>query len=267
LRRRYEEVHRLANSGKNSSQIHQLTGLSPQTIRKYLASPEVPKRAERRRVPTILDPFVDYLAERWHDGCHHLRSLYAEIVQQGYAGALPTLRRLVRPWRAASPPLPRPPIPPAPRKQDSTIRPVTWKQMRWAVLSPPEHLPDMERGLLTDFLERNPTLALAHELLQRFRRILAEQDRAAFATWLADTQQSNLPPFQRLARTLKGDEAAVLAAIGLPWSTGPVEGHINRVKLLKRIGYGRAGLSLLRVRIIGSAGRQSSAPARTGCAV
>ena len=43
------------------------------------------------------------------------------------------------------------------------------------------------------------------------------------------------------------------AALRLPWSTGPVEGLITKLKLVKRTMYGRAGLPLLRARLVGAA--------------
>ena len=52
------------------------------------------------------------------------------------------------------------------------------------------------------------------------------------------------------AEWLRRDAAAVHAALRLPWSTGPVEGHINRLKLIKRSGYGRMKLDLLRQRVL-----------------
>lgn len=39
----------------------------------------------------------------------------------------------------------------------------------------------------------------------------------------------------------------------LPWSTGPVEGHIHRLKLIKRQMYGRAKLDLPRIRVLHAA--------------
>ncbi len=97
-------------------------------------------------------------------------------------------------------------------------------------------------------------LALAHSLLQRFRQMLREHQVGELNRWLDDAMASGLPPFTRLARTLTADKAAVLAAIELPWSTGPVEGIITRIKFMKRLGYGRASLPLLRARVIGSLG-------------
>ena len=55
------------------------------------------------------------------------------------------------------------------------------------------------------------------------------------------------------ARGIKRDHDAVLAAFVEPWSTGPVEGQINRLKLLKRTMYGRAKFDLLRRRVLAAA--------------
>ena len=54
---------------------------------------------------------------------------------------------------------------------------------------------------------------------------------------------------RRFAEGLARDQAAVQAALEVPWSNGPVEGHINRLKTIKRQMYGRAGLALLRARV------------------
>ena len=52
------------------------------------------------------------------------------------------------------------------------------------------------------------------------------------------------------AQSLSQDLAAVRAALTLPWSTSPVEGHINRLKTVKRQMYGRASFDLLRQRLL-----------------
>jgi transposase len=253
LERRYVEVQRLRASGVTVRQIRKATGLSRQTIRKYLDSAGVPKRAERRRAPSIVDSFADYLEERWQSGCHSAQALLAEIRQQGYTGSYSNLRRFLAPWRAE---LPRRPLKGrvlGRRKEDGHTSKVTWKEMRWAVLCPPEHLNAEQRHLLQGFLPLHPQLTRARDLVDRFRTMLKEHDTAAFPAWLKDAAESDLAPFERLARSLDSDRSAVLAGVALPWSTGPVEGQITRVKLLKRIGYGRAGLALLRARILGCA--------------
>ncbi len=68
---------------------------------------------------------------------------------------------------------------------------------------------------------------------------------------------------QRFATGLYEDYEAVKAGVTLPWSTGPVEGHINRLKMLKRQMFGRARLDLLSRRFVRAPGRQQElAPRR-----
>ena len=61
---------------------------------------------------------------------------------------------------------------------------------------------------------------------------------------------SQIQPLQQFVKTLRRDLAAVEGAVTEPWSNGPVEGHINRLKTLRRQMYGRAGVELLRARLI-----------------
>jgi transposase len=49
---------------------------------------------------------------------------------------------------------------------------------------------------------------------------------------------------------LRTDLDAVTAGLTLPWSSGAVEGTVNRIKMLKRQMYGRAGFDLLRKRVL-----------------
>ena len=67
-----------------------------------------------------------------------------------------------------------------------------------------------------------------------------------------DAKSSGFATFVAQANGIDGDRAAVDAALRLPWSNGPTEGHINRLKLFKRHGYGRARLDLLRARVLAS---------------
>jgi hypothetical protein len=54
----------------------------------------------------------------------------------------------------------------------------------------------------------------------------------------------------KCASSLLRDQHAVEAALTLPWSNGPVEGHVHRLKLIKRQMYGRASFDLLRLRVL-----------------
>jgi transposase len=81
------------------------------------------------------------------------------------------------------------------------------------------------------------------------------KDRRAeeLETWLLQAQNSSIPEFVRLAYSFRNDYAAVQNGVASPWSSGQVEGQVNRLKLIKRQMYGRAGFALLRKRVLGPA--------------
>ncbi|HTD54048.1 MAG TPA: transposase [Silvibacterium sp.] len=96
----------------------------------------------------------------------------------------------------------------------------------------------------------SPEFAALRRLAMRFRGILRSRDVQKFAVWLDDAQQSGLYAMQRFVRTVRRDLDAVTNALTEEWSNGQTEGHINRLKTLKRAMYGRAGAELLRARML-----------------
>ena len=111
-----------------------------------------------------------------------------------------------------------------------------------------------ERSFLNRILEASPAAREAYTFLQDFRVILAERKADALGSWLERAGKSSLAPVRGFARTLEKDMDAVMNALTLPWSNGPVEGQINKLKLLKRQMYGRAGIELLRRRFLAMQG-------------
>ncbi|MEL7505100.1 MAG: transposase, partial [Cyanobacteria bacterium J06554_6] len=92
--------------------------------------------------------------------------------------------------------------------------------------------------------------ANAIKITDEFLDLLRHQRAERFDTWLFEVLTCRLRPLQKFAEGLLDDYAAVKASLMLPVSNGPVEGINNRLKMLKRQMYGRAGLDLLAKRLI-----------------
>ena len=135
--------------------------------------------------------------------------------------------------------------------------------MRWACLKPPDQLKEDEKELLGKLLAKDGELARGYDLLQGFRQLVGERDLPALDRWLDDAEKSNLPTFMGFANGIKDDRAAVEAAFRFPWSNGQLEGQVNRVKLIKRQGYGRAKFDLLWRRVLLNGSRKSRVRSRT----
>jgi transposase len=93
----------------------------------------------------------------------------------------------------------------------------------------------------------------AYPLLQEITRVIKEQAHDRLDAWLDAAAASGLPDLVSFADGLRRERTGLLAAPTLPWSTGPVEGHITRLKLIKRQGYGHAGLDTLKRRFLRAA--------------
>ena len=117
----------------------------------------------------------------------------------------------------------------------------------------PEKLNKTQQEELTLLRQASPSAETAYRLVQAFMQMIRERTGHQLDTWLGEVEASNLPELKSFAKGIQQDKVAVLAGLTLPWSQGPVEGHVNRLKLIKRSMYGRAKLPLLRQRVLRSA--------------
>jgi transposase len=97
------------------------------------------------------------------------------------------------------------------------------------------------------------SLARADALSQAFLSIVRERRGEDLEAWMSEAMPSGIAELARFARGLQGDLIAIKAGLTLEWSNGATEGQIHCLKLLKRQGYGRAGFTLVRQRLLQAA--------------
>ena len=114
----------------------------------------------------------------------------------------------------------------------------------------PDHLVERDVGRLRAVLERCPELAAAADLVRSFADLLTSLRGDQLGAWITAAQHAALPGVTGFATGLTSGLDAVTAGLTLPHSSGPVEGNVNRIKMIKRQMYGRAGSDLLRKRVL-----------------
>ena len=108
-----------------------------------------------------------------------------------------------------------------------------------------------EQGQLDMLLQTSPKAKATYDLVEAFLHMLRERTgEDQLDAWLKEVEASQLEAFTSFITSIQQDKDAVVAGLTLSWSTGPLEGHINRLKLIKRQGYGRAKFDLLRLRVL-----------------
>jgi transposase len=247
---RYERVVALAREGHSLREVARRAGVNRGTVRRYLHAGHYQSYAKRSRRPHVCDTFAAYLCQRWEEGEQNSAALFAEMREQGFSGAASTVRQYVRGWRTGPRHSGR-----RRRGEDTAgmpprVRHFSPRQTRWILLRPPEALDADEHAYRCALCQESAPIATAQALAQDFGRIVRARASAELDPWLAAAKRSRLPELVSFANGIQRDHLAVAEALTSPHSQGQVEGHVNRLKLLKRQMYGRAKLDLLRCRVL-----------------
>ncbi len=261
---RYTQVVALHQQGLRAPDIASRALISARTVHRWLRHGTFPEARRRRRRPSLIDPYERYVLTWWQEGNRNGAQLYRELISRGYKGSskamynyLATLRIPQAGSSKSTPSRPRErkniPWSPAPLENFSAQR------ATWLFVCQPEQLDERQHEELALIRQASPSAETAYRLAQAFMHMIREQVGQQLDTWLSEVTASHLPELESFAKGIQQDKAAVLAGLTLPWSTGPVEGHVNRLKLIKRSMYGRAKLPLLRARVLHVA---EKAPAR-----
>jgi transposase len=228
-----EAIRALAAAGAPIKEITRQTGRSRKLVRGVLRGTDGDVFRVRR---SALEPYLTELDAAWTAGCRNGAQLWRRLRSNGFRGGL----RVVTEWatrrrRSETAGLARPLTPPPAR---ALSRLMTTQR---------ETLSKKDAVMVASIETCVPALAVARDLVERFQRMIRTHDAPALLPWLKETARSLLASF---GKGIQADLAAVTAAITMPWSNGQTEGQITKLKLVKRQMYGRAGIDLLRARLV-----------------
>lgn len=241
---RFEEVKALQKRGLNRCEIARQVGLDRRTVGKYFLLEEPPKRSKQMGSSSKALPYLDYVQRRMNEGCYNVKVLWGELLENGYSGSYASLWRLMH-GRLGLGILKKSSSSPC---KDINFSP---RQAAWVCIRPETELKEPQKTFQKALLQGSDEITTAFHLAQDFRKMVEEKQADQFVSWLAQAEQSKIVEFERFAESLRADYTAVKAALSYEWSSGQVEGQVNRLKLIKREMYGRANFALLRRRVLG----------------
>ncbi len=251
---RYEHILALHRAGMSGRAIARELYMSRRIVQRYLSSDGFPERApgsgRRACGKSKLDPYRGYLRERWNAGEHSGSRLFAEIKERGYTASESLLRRLLGEWRTELPPKRRQGPPRKPRlSSQPRKRRLSSRGAAFLMILSPSKLSEVQQQQLEQ-MNLHEELHTVYLLSQEFVALLKERQVTALDGWLKRAKENPVAELSSFVNGIRRDYAAVRAACSLPWSNGTTEGHVNRLKFLKRQMFGRAHLDLLRVKVL-----------------
>jgi transposase len=245
----WKEIRRLHLAGARVKDTSEWTGTSRSTVYRYRKLEEPPPRPEHRRKKSVLDPWMPYLVGRWNEGCHSAKRLHGEIRERGYAHSVDTVNRALSNFRYTEERGKRLHVPKAKKGSIAGASPSA-KNVAALFMRREEKLNKEQKEYLGRLCASDGALADARRLTQEFAGMVRGLEGEKLNGWVAEAGASEAEAMRKFAAGLKKDYAAVRAGLTESWSTGPVEGFIHKLKLIKRQGYGRANLDLLRARAL-----------------
>ncbi|MFG2924260.1 ISL3 family transposase [Streptomyces sp. NPDC048305] len=237
-RARHASVHALLEAGHSLRSVQRQLGMAWHTVKRFAdaANPEDLFTGQWQNRPSVLDDYKPYLDDRWNEGATNAWKLWEEIVPLGYKGSYQRVRAYLHKKRASPQPV--------------TARPPSPRAVSKWILSRPETLTEREQLQLKTIRTQCPELDALTRHVRSFATMLTDRQGERLPAWLDAVRQDDLPSLHTLAAGIDRDIDAVTAGLTLPWSSGAVEGHVNRIKMLKRQMFGRAGFRLLRKRVL-----------------
>ncbi len=247
---RHAAVHELLQAGRSRREAAEILGLDRKTVNRFASQADPAMllvKATGRE--SKLDPFKPWINRRWNEGITSAAALHTEMAAtQGWAGSPQAVERYVRQFRTADGrtragrnPRQAPAAPPAPKTRQVT---------RW-LLTRPDRLDPDDQARLAAAKTSCPHLdALAGHVRGFAEMMIQRQGLLALEDWLTRIEADDQPELRSFANGIRRDQQAVTAGLALPYSSGAMEGNVNKIKMIKRQMYGRAGFPLLRKRVI-----------------
>ena len=248
---RYQQLVELRKAGLTFKEIARRLGMGERTVRYWLSrgipygNPELRHKRRRRG----FDRYAAYVTERWNQGERNGLQLWRDLQAQGYKGSWRTVYRLLGTLRK-HPAASRGKAERAQAVPEAPLQDFSAKDAVWLFVRAPSDLEETEKQELALICQASPIANMVYELVQDFMTMLRHRKGERLDDWLRSARDSHIRELQRFVGSIERDKAAVLAGLTLSHSNGIVEGKVNKLKLIKCMGFGRAGFPLLRQRVL-----------------
>jgi len=238
---RYQQAMALREQGAKVKEIAQRVGLGRRTIQRWLKDGTYVETNYHHRHRSSFDRYEAYVRRRWDEGVHNIQQIWREIKAQGYPHSDRALRVHLEAVRGKKP---------AELAEAGVLDHFSAKKAIWLFVRLFDDLSKSEQEELLALCQASAQAAAMYQLVQEFFRLIHARQGTQLDSWLASVKASDIPELQKFANGLERDKAAVLAGLTLIHSNGQVEGQVTRIKLIKRMMFGRAGFALLRQRVL-----------------
>ena len=226
-----QEAHKLYKEGYSKTKIAKKLKISRQTVYSYLEQ----KQPLERSTHSILDPFVPIIKKLILDG-KKLYEIYDEIKANGYVGKISLFTSRLKGIR---------------QEARTNIKYLKRSKIKKLLFYDIEEIKDENlKNDLREYLETNKELSELLKMIRKFKEIIFSKKPQRLKSWIEKAKKINVKEINSFITLIESDIDAVKNAIKYDYSNGLIEGFNNKIKVIKRIMYGRCSFDLLRLKIL-----------------
>ena len=237
-----QEVRKLYSEGHSIEEITRITGHVRKTVKKYLKEGcSLINGHYDQRLPGKLAPYEQEVIEMRSKGITYTK-IHEYITQKGYTGTVASLRVFMQKERTHQNSI---------IKQENTpVEYIPRKTMCQLIYHDLEKVKGITAEQYETAIKKYPVLGQLYTLLKEFHRIIFSGKNDELDSWIEAAAKLEIDEIDRYINGLKQDLHAIKNAIAYPYNNGLAEGSVNKIKLTKRIMYGRNSFTLLKAKLL-----------------
>jgi len=245
---RYEQMIELSKLGLPTKEIARRMGMTRRTVERWLLS-GLPYTQPRKMRQSCFNPYEHAARELWQNGALSSLQIWQKLQLQGFKGSYRTVHRFIET------------LPEYSKKvqgsmkfctavPENSVQNFRARKAVWLFVRDPDGLDVKEQKELQAICRASSTAMTTYTLAQEFLLLMRQRKGERLDEWLEKAHASGVVEFDRLVHSIERDKAAIVTGFTVQTNNGLVEGKVNKLKLVKRMMFGRAGFELLRQRIL-----------------
>lgn len=237
-----EKVRELHKKGLNHATIAKETRIHRVTVAKYLKKDYNPVSGTYNTTrPSKIKPYAEDIKRLLSEG-KTFQQIHKYICEKGYNGAESTLKMYATRERKL--------LKEAGMTSDGKTEKIERRWMIKLLYKPLEEVKELSREKLDKIIGQYPVLTGLYEIVQRFEKILFSQKPDELERWIQEGELLGIEEITSFINGLKRDMEAVKNAVSMDYNNGLAEGSVNKLKVVKRIMYGRNSFELLKSKLL-----------------
>lgn len=237
-----DETRELYRHGYTVEEIGRIMHHIPQTVKKYLdPSYSVVSVRYDSRIPGKLAPYENQVLELRSQGYTYQR-IHDIISKSGYNGSVASLRMFMQKERAH--------VKRQCGNKENQKEYVQRRSLCQLVYKKLENIQSLSNEQYETVIKEYPILGELYTMINEFHKIIFSKKAEELDTWISKSKKHDIPELQSFLEGTCKDIEAVKNGIIYQYSNGLAEGSVNKLKVIKRIMYGRNSFELLKSKIL-----------------